>query len=386
MPFLKYASLKRFCLSILVDSNDKSNKVVNDFLDSIILKSGRIPRKLVNILRSKVNWDGTKPFIEIPAGDEKQLRYDAELVTALGSIMDNELPTIASDEVELDFFIAQIHLWISKMRRYESSNFLLSEIVAQPIGNYPSNYTSKLPDICEMLTNKLTDFGLLAIRHNSDNNGLESSYFWVYKELNENAASNYTQSNDHNIVVVEEPTNGNYVENSKFIHQFIEFESFLRKICIEVEGSPSNAVTTNIQKVVETLIKLGILSASWISSAQFKELIKTRNNLLHGYTLGDAGIKDIQTSSFTMSRLKSEVLHGLTSFIIKDQITDFIFIDKHRSGFDFAAKNDDEWLLFEIKYYRDRNLTNDNVSELLDKFTNFLQMESRAPFLMIIYL
>ncbi|WP_454802075.1 hypothetical protein [Mucilaginibacter phyllosphaerae] len=165
VSFLKNATLKKYCLSLIVDETDKSNPLVNDYFDSLILRSGRIPRKLVNLLRSAITWTNTEAAIIIDEGLDDELRWRSRILQAAAYAVDNELANMAKNNVQLDFFTAQAFLWLSKMMSLFSIRFEQNDIyTAKQYGElYPAHYINDLDIVWDALINSLVDERLLKV-------------------------------------------------------------------------------------------------------------------------------------------------------------------------------------------------------------------------------
>lgn len=147
VAFLKNATLKKFCLSLVIKKENESIKqIVSDYFDALILQSGRIPRKLVNAIRSCLVWEKDQAYIEIDETQQEKFRWRARVLQAAASVVDNDLATRARNNVQLDFFTAQVFGWLGKMITYDSTSFQRSNIYnTENYGDiYPLNWIEEL--------------------------------------------------------------------------------------------------------------------------------------------------------------------------------------------------------------------------------------------------
>jgi Cdc6-like AAA superfamily ATPase len=369
VPFLKYATLKKYCIDLIEDDTVKSNPLVSDFFDSLILTSGRIPRKLVNLIRAKLLWKNEQAFIAIDEEDGQHLKNETELLHSLTKIMDNELPGIASNAVQLDFFIAQIHLWIAKMKLYTSVNFFMSEIIdIKSYENlYPGTYVAQLDALGELLTDELTQQKILKVKH-YDEEQAESSYSWNYKvsalPADDGRPNNNNPDDDG-------PTDDTPPSvDPKFVMDFAELEAFVREIYLELTPEDTKKGKYSFAELINRLIEIGVLTKSWYSSRKVQELVKTKNKVVHGEAIGPEDLNVIQSSAFTLSRLKSEVVEDFIFYITERYLQSFN-VTKGKNEFDFTAIKDNDVILFEVKSIQSGKPDPRNIQEIFDKFNNY---------------
>ena len=169
IPFLKYTALKRYCQSLLSDDTLQNDAIINDHFDELILASRRIPRKLVNLIRDRVRWKGAQAFLSFDR-DPLILERETRLLRTLTRVMDNRLPEITANPVQISFYIAQIHLWINKMRRFDEARFKMSEVIDEANYEYkfPKTYTAPLWAVGSLLTDELLEDAILQIHHYDD--------------------------------------------------------------------------------------------------------------------------------------------------------------------------------------------------------------------------
>lgn len=354
IPFLSHATLKSYCLNLLVNENDRKNDLVLDFLDSLILQSRRIPRILVNIIRSKLQWQNNEAYLILDEVKGAENSTNTKLLNSLTNITDRSLPKISKTPAQLDFFIAQIYIWVHKMIEYRSTNFLLSEI--KDIDSYkekvPKYYIAQLDDLGEYLTGELFEKELLELKH-SDDEEKESYYYW--KALNE-APIEYRESTEQTFPQV--------INSGNFITEFAEIEQLCRRIYNEISTHEKQNIP--LIEVLRTFKSQGIIDQKRIDLAQ--GIIETRNLIVHGEKVGNEAIELANQSIFNLRRLKAEILEDYVFSISEKTLLNYSLHRDNRDNFDFTAEASNSTIVVDIKY---RKIGSPNASDIINAFRNF---------------
>jgi Cdc6-like AAA superfamily ATPase len=377
VPFLKSATLKKYCFGLLKDESKKSEALVNMYFDFVILRSSRVPRKLVNIIRAHLQWNQGQAYLSLEEDAEIFFRRESQVGEVLSKLMDSRLFEIARNQVQLDFFIAQIYLWISKMREYHEGGFFLSSIINIDSykGIYPDSYVAQLDPLKELLMAELLEKGILTTKETISTE--EQVFAWGPYSPPSIPDSEGPDSGDEGIGPedVEDSTIMPPVSPS-FVSDFAEFEEFLRQVYTEFDPDDSNKKRT-MRGLVNRLIEMGILKQTWYNSNQIEELVKTRNNVLHGQAMSAEDLNTIQKSIFTLSRLKSEVIEDITLYITQRYLQSFR-VEKDKAEYDFIASRNNDMILFEVKYMQAGLGDTRNVDEIINKYTNFIAGTGRS--------
>ncbi len=367
IPFLKYSSLKKFCLNLVADENVKKEQLFNSYFDYLILEAGNVPRKLSNLVREKLIWEEDKPFIVVDDTQKVQFDFESKLLGVAIKIMESDLPKITPNAVKLDFFVAQIHLWIFKIKRYKSAKLTIEQIINisnYDIKDYPEDYIAQLKSLCELLFDRLVEENILKKEFEEE---LDSTfYWWVERDQNE--------------------INGNSQENSTvdsnspdFLSEFIELEQYVRGIYIDlVDGETWDSPKLSIKQMINKLAEMNVISKNWQNSNKLNSIIETRNKVAHGLSVDDKDLNTIQSFRFDIGRLKAELIEDYTFFVTKKYLREYEVKKENRSGFDFVASNEKNEIVFEVKYLQVGRPDNRNINEIINKFTNHLQMSNKS--------
>jgi Cdc6-like AAA superfamily ATPase len=363
IPFLKYTALKRYCQSLLSNDALHNDATINDHFDELILASRRIPRKLVNLIRDRVRWKDSQAYLSFDR-DPLTLEKETRLLRTLTRVMDNRLPEIAADEVQISFYIAQIHLWITKMKRFDEARFKMSEVIdeASYARKFPETYIAPLWSVGNLLTDELLEDAILLLHHHDDEE-VEPDYSWLFGIKNPpDSGANDDDGPD------EPPTPASPIDPA-FVVNFADVEALMRKIYLDLEPEDQRLGKYSFQQLVNRLIETGVLTKSWYSSKQIKQLVDIRNKIVHGEGISKQEIKAVQNATFTLNRLRAEVVDDFIFYITQRFLASFN-LKREQNEFDFTARKDSTVILFDVKYEQTGRDTASTRSELMDKLKN----------------
>lgn len=362
IPFLKSSSLKRYCLELINDDSLRKIPLVNSYFDGLILSSNRIPRKLVNLIRSQIQWNNSQAFLRIQEDSYLELENESVLAYAVNRVVDHQLTGITGNNVQLDFYISQIHIWIAKMRLYQDIRFLMSTIIDQKSyeGKVPPHYIAQLWSVGDLLTDELLEQDILKIYH-SDDHEVESSYSWVLH-------------NGSHMESMPSYSTGPNAEKSdqidpQFVLDFAGLESFMRSIYFELAQEDDPNRKYGFVQIVRRLVEIGALSKTWYNSEKVQQVVKTRDKIVHGEMIGSDELDIVQDAKFILARLRGEVLDDFVFYVTQNHFKSFN-VHRERNEFDFIAEKGSIKIFFEVKYYsRDETFAN-SATELSDKLSN----------------
>lgn len=386
VPFLRYPDLKKFCLAIIADDELKSSELVNIFLDSQILHSSRIPRKLINLLRSRIIWQGSKAYIEISPQEEAGLIKDSRLVSSLTQVLDNKLPQIIEDKIKLDFFTAQIHIWIAKMKLFSYAKFRMSTIVDAESykGKYPEEYLLELDNVRELLIDEMLENKILAIHHDEFDHEVESYLSWFYgDETAEIELTNTNGDQPENIGNKNDELPRSIGSHTNFLLEYGQAE---RILLIASQNLSSNVQlrSGNMSFLVKHLVNIKILSSTWNDSAKLREVTETRNSIAHGNIFHTDDAK-IESMMFTLRRLRNEVMEQTINIIIRNILSGYTTQDKiGDKSFDLVYQSDAQILVFEIKFFYSTRTIDELITQAFTKYSNFTEREHRNVYCIIV--
>ncbi|MFF2912031.1 P-loop NTPase fold protein [Paenibacillus sp. NPDC057934] len=121
--------------SIFKNKNTLNSSLVLKYLDSIILRSNRIPRRFIKLIKQDIIWKNDESFLIIDARKQGYFETDSKLLDILLEVENNYIsPQEFSDGLK-DFFVIQLHLWIQKMMTFGKTPFTVDNIY-----NYERDY------------------------------------------------------------------------------------------------------------------------------------------------------------------------------------------------------------------------------------------------------
>ena len=376
VAFLKNATLKKFCLNIIENNADKTSQLANYYFDGLILQSSRIPRRLVNLVRSRLIWEENKAYIAIEESDEERLHWRSRVLQAATYVVDNDLASRYQGIVQQDFFIAQVFAWLGKMLTYESLSFRQDDIIDNAAYNeiYPPNWISQFSIIWDVLWRALSKEGLLGVLDNEE--AVYIRYFWIYDPAPSETAAEQVEEirvdfkdgievtpNDELKV---EPTPEN---QSRFLADFGEFEAYLRKLLIE-SGMPATRMLT-FRHIADQLISAHILDTDWLRSPVVIGLIDIRNRLAHGMTDPEKDLQAISNAGSNLARLWAEVNEQFTFYVVSRHSEGLEVGRTTEAGFDILGDVYNQRLALEVKTFRDNKIDTRIIAESIDKYENF---------------
>jgi Cdc6-like AAA superfamily ATPase len=361
IPFLKYAALKRYCLELVSDEGQRSDVLVNDHFDCLILASGRIPRKLVNLIRDQVRWKNAQAYLTLEE-DQINLNKETRLLHALTRIMDNKLPDITTDQVRISFYIAQIYLWVIRMKQYNEARFQLSAVINEPAyqGKYPDTFIGPLWAVGELLMDELVKEAILKVYHPDDHEE-ESDYYWSFGIKNQSKDSSVPKDDHGNVQL---PS-----IDPQFVIDFADLEALMREIYLDIEPSDTQRGKYSFPQLVNRLIDIGVLTKTWYSSNKVEELVSIRNKIVHGEGITQEEKKAVQNAAFTLNRLRAEVVDDFIFYITQRYLTAYN-VKREQNEFDFTARRNGLVILFDVKYQQNDQDNERTQSELMDKLAN----------------
>lgn len=396
VSFLKNAALKKFCFGMVKDDTAKQSALLDHFFDAVILKSSRIPRKLVNLISDKLQWDKEQAYIELSEEDEPKLEIASALLGVLANVMDRDLPPLTNNPVQLDFFIFQIHLWLFKIQQ-TSAYFKMGSIIDdESYKQFPEQYRNRLRAVADVLTDGLLQAGFLKLKVNEDPETLEDEFLWIESPVKPATGNNGDQTGGHetpSLTPLDGPTDypdlpaeSNSLEQPVFLMQYGALEQYVRELYISVAPSEINGnKLLSLRQMVNRLSELSVLKKSWYKTSKIEGLINTRNKLAHGQKLEARELDVIAKSAFELSRLRAEINEDFAYYVSREVLQDYKFNDTNGGGFDFIGEAEDHLLAFDVKTSVTGKPDNFTMNEIMDKFSNLNLRSNKKPFYILFY-
>lgn len=385
VPFLRNATLKKFCLNLIENDSDKASPVANDYFDSLILQSSRIPRRLVNLIRTHLTWENKQAHLALEEADDRKWRWRSRVLQAATYVVDTDLFSRYRSIVQQDFFTAQVFAWLGKMLTYESSGFRKRDIVDSSVYGdaYPAAWVSQLDIVWEALWAGLRKDGILGIQEQEDPE--ETSYFWIYETP---AASSGTDAGDATEPgattppeVPDQPAETSppapTLENqSRFIAEFAQLEAYLYKL-LQESGVPAGSKSLSFRQITEQLVSAQVFDADWLNSPAVVSLSKLRNDIVHPRPGTPIDTSEINNAISNLARLWAEVNERYTYYVLLRHASNLKASRTTEGGFDILGEVYNQRLALEVKTFRDRKVDSRSFGESIDKYENFRTSNSQ---------
>jgi len=104
--------------------NDFNKGLQNQFVDSLIFKSKRLPRKFIQLIRENLQWTGDTSFLQIPETDQQSTVY-SKMLDIIGSIEENEIAAEPFEAAERDYFVMQLLIDCMSILQNSNAEFAL---------------------------------------------------------------------------------------------------------------------------------------------------------------------------------------------------------------------------------------------------------------------
>lgn len=354
IPFMSYTSLKTHCLSLISDKL-QNNEHINNYFDSLILQSGRVPRKLANLIRNDIIWEGDIPYIDINEAAYNQLKYEAELLEIVNNIIDNQLQNIVTNNVVLDFYTAQIYIWLKTIMGYSVNKFKIDDILkieTYSPNDYPQKFINQLEPLCELFLEKLVHEKILIL-----NNG----FYLFSNSAHENSSNN----------------------TSSFLNDFINLEKYIRGIYIDIveDATWDNIAQKSFISMVSELSKREFFSKN-IDVKKLNEINNVRNKAVHGIGLNNQEVKLLDKSQFNLRRIQHALIENYTYFIAKEFFKNHKVIFQNKGLFDFVVEHASYSILFEIKLLTEKSI-NERIYQLVNTFVDYYKAHDSNTYLVV---
>lgn len=371
VQLLKIFTLKQYILGLILNNELKENSILNQYIDSLILQSRRIPRRLSNIIRNLIIWDNNEAYLEINETAE-MYKADSKFCHLLNGIIENDLADYSSNRPEIDFYTSMLHLYAFKIKLQKGNKFESDTIVklvqeeAYDLKTHPKSYFIAAQHFCKSMLDKLVDAGLLNL------------------ELVEGRAL-YSWIETPNLEPVNEHIEESGFPQSKFLEQFKELEQYVREIFFEVTEYSTAVNNIVLPDMLKELVDRNVYTTKLHVLEKFQDVYQLRNDIIHG---GEIKIKDLDKiidSRIHLNRLKSEIIEGYLYYITKRYLSEkgYVVLKDNDLVFDFAATNEPIHIFFDTKYSSSENFTK-NINDIIRKYENS-GVSSRENFYYVLF-
>ncbi|PGU13410.1 hypothetical protein COD21_02240 [Bacillus cereus] len=272
--------------------NETNISVYKHYLDSIILKTKRNPRKFINTLRNKVEWDKTrvppKPYIKISSKNAKVFERDSKILECIERIainLETGEQNLEHPSSQKDFLISQLHILAEQIKAKGISPFQLEDLLTLDEhikSQLPKSYIDELNNIIGKFLNIMKNNGIL---------------------YQDSETSNYTLKE----IIIEENTLELAIKN--FNKNMLQFERFICGIHSEIFKRNENT----FYNVIKDLSAVGIIDGNtiqYIISIHEKCLSRGKS----------ATLEEIRKAESNISSLSSVIIENYVYFVVQETL------------------------------------------------------------------
>jgi hypothetical protein len=116
VPLLSVSEFSNIFNKLFIQQTNFSqgeSAIVQAFIDFLVFKSKRIPRKFINLIRQKIYWENDKAYLDISEDPEKYKVY-SEMIKGIQKIDDEEIAVNFSDGSR-DYLKMQLYIKAEKI-------------------------------------------------------------------------------------------------------------------------------------------------------------------------------------------------------------------------------------------------------------------------------
>ncbi len=163
---------------ILVEPDRINLEIVIKFVDSLVLRSNRIPRTFMNLLRQDLQWVENEAFVEL-YGESDIHETDSRLLSAIESLVARNISVTNNAPVQVDYLRFQLHLMVHHMLYRKDLSFGPDEICpheASAAHEAPAHFRLPIPGLAENLLIKCEEQTL--IENTQSDEQVQGQYRW----------------------------------------------------------------------------------------------------------------------------------------------------------------------------------------------------------------
>lgn len=302
VPLLSIKKFEELFKKILEKESDFSNDLLQDYINSKILQSNRLPRRFINLIRQNLIWEEKTSYITINKDIANGLKTDTKLLEVIKGIEVNNLNEEKFDGGIKDFLITQLHIWTQKIKLNRYVSFTLHDIYDLEQYSkevHSSWYLTLLNKLALQLLDNLAEIGLLEKN----------------KEVEEETRVFYKWKDDVEVIVdeVTKPDDGRWI----FMDNFVKLEKILRDISkqsVQLEIN-INHQEGDFQGMIKRFYKQGILDKK-LEELTYNLYI-VRNKIVHGVELSESDIAFMLDSQQSFKQVETMLIEQGYCFIIQ---------------------------------------------------------------------
>ncbi|BDG48334.1 ATP-binding protein [Parageobacillus sp. KH3-4] len=377
VPLLSIKQFEELFKKILVKESDFSNTLLQDYINSIILQSNRLPRRFINLIRQNLTWEDKTSYITIDEDIANGLKTDTQLLEVIKDIEVKNIKEEKFDSGIKDFLITQLHIWTQKIKMNRYVSFTLHDICDLEQYSkevHSSWYLTLLNKLALQLLDKLVERGLLEKED---------------KEVEEEIKVFYKWRDDAEVIVDEgiKPDDGRWV----FIDNFVKLERMVRNIYNQLIQlgilEANNRTGTGFMMMIRDLEKFKILELRQFGNLVHR-LNKLKNKITHGEEIDEDETDFMLDSQQALNYVERMIIEQLAYYFIRQHMSKMeIEVIRNEIPFDFLGieKTNNLHICFEIKLIRKQYSYRDYIRRILFKFKEYISRNTHSYLVVLIY-
>ncbi|SEB14379.1 ATP-binding protein [Bacillus nitratireducens] len=380
IPLLATKGFHELFKNFLKSQDDINSDSVQDYVNSKILQSNRLPRRFLNLIRQNIIWENKASYINIEEKLANAFKTDTHLLNIIKEIETQEINAARFDNGIKDFLITQLHIWVQKIKLYRYIPFTLNDIYN--FDNYSKEvhsgwYLGMLNTLATKLLDTMVKNDLLKKESLHSDEEVKEIYKW----------------RDEAEVIVEEADKPNDIKWN-FMNEFARLEKLISdiwiKLCEELPFDESENQNNSILSIINNLYKLAIINQ--YTFGMINDLYPIRNSIVNGKDINDEQLKNIIESKRFFDDISPSILTEVSHYLIKQYLTKQgfyhvkdpsknVLFHKFKSG-----KGDNkQCLCFEFQFLESNVYYYNDFNRILDNFIKYKAYNKESYLVVIMY-
>ncbi|PDY83597.1 ATP-binding protein [Bacillus cereus] len=303
IPLLSIKKFEELFQKILEKESDFSNALLQDYINSKILQSNRLPRRFINLIRQNLIWEEKTSYITINKDTANALKTDTQLLEVIKEIEAKNINEEKFDGGIKDFLITQLHIWTQKIKLNRYVSFTLHDIYDLEQYSkevHSSWYLTLLNKLALQLLDNLAEIGLLEKEN---------------KEIEEETRVFYKWKDDAEVIVDElvKFDDGRWI----FMDNFIKLEKMIRGINIQLLDSYLN--NQSFKMIIRKLYQNNVIDRN--AAELIYNLDTLKKKISHGKELGDGEASFVINSQQSFNQAETMLIEQIYYYVIKQHMS-----------------------------------------------------------------
>lgn len=333
VPMMQSEELKDKVDSYFKNDSYKSNSILDQYLDSAILRSNCVLRQLRHEIISDISWADEDPVVNLNESRVIEMKIDSQILKSISRIIENQ-PYFQISDAKSDLVRYHLYVWVNRMKQYKFSSFFAEDIYDRESlmhKKYPLSSIIEMDQVFPILLNEMIKSNIL--KKEESEKKTEIIYRWVdkIKISPENISKNLESISS---LYSQSQAVANFYKN--FDHDFIE-----------------NCLIKNPQ------------------FSQINDFLKLNDDIFNNKKLSAEEIQYLQELVEKLNVNKPNLLEEFTRYVVTEMFYYDGFTDQSKASHryqgdqpDIVISSETSELLFEVKYLANPRLSNSILNQL----------------------